>query len=199
MTRDLEKAGSDFEKMIRKELGGSSPIPWRVEDIQKNQTAVSSVSDFLVAGLVGGLSTRGWLVYNLPSSNPSKLHVGVVQPGINSFPATLLYTAELSRSLLGNATFAQSRPETGIFQGDPTLCERLNSNKEIVRLAASLYRGKVKVARLVVEISPYLEVSGDGTTSQLMVRKVLLLKGIGTLLFQVKEFLQLLSLIEALP
>ena len=199
MTRDLEKAGSDFEKMIRKELGGSSPIPWRVEDIQKNQTAVSSVSDFLVAGLGGGLSIRGWLVYNLPSSSPSKLHVGIVQPGINSFPAALLYTAELSRSLLGNATFAQSRPETGIFQGDPTLCERLNSNKEIVRLAASLYRGKVKVARLVVEISPYLEVSGDGTTSQLMVRKVLLLKGIGTLLFQVKEFLQLLSLIEALP
>jgi len=198
MARDIEKAGSDFEKMIRKEFGVASPIPWTVDDIQGSQSPMATMSDFLAAGLGGGVSIRAWLVYDLPSPHPSRLRVGVIQPGINSFPAILLYAAELHKSLIGKATFSQGRPETGTFQGDLELCETLNNNKEIVRLASSLYRGKIKVGRLVVEIPPCAEVTGEGTTSQLVIRKVLLLKGMGTLLFQVKEFLQLLSLIEAM-
>ena len=85
MTRNIEKAGSDFEKMIRKELGVSSPIPWSVEEIQQKST-LYSVGEFL-AVFGGSLSITAKLVYNLPAPRPSQLHVGVIQVGINTFPA----------------------------------------------------------------------------------------------------------------
>jgi hypothetical protein len=198
MTRDINKAAEEFEKMIRKELGGSIPIAWSVVDFQKSQSTISSVSEFLTAGFGGSLNTKSGLVFDLPAPHLTQLHIGVIQPGINTFPATLMFTADLSRPISGKAVFVPGYPGSGIFQGDQMICEKLNGNKEVIGLSATLHRGKVKVAHLVVEIPPYLGVTGDGTTSQLLVRKVLLMKGFATLLFQAKEFLQLSSLIETL-
>jgi hypothetical protein len=199
MTRNIEKAAAEFEKMIRKEIGSSSPIPWTVDELQKKQTAGSSVDEFLkVFG--GNLEIKTGLVYNLPGPFSSQLHVGVIQPGINTFPAILQFTADLSKPFSDKATFTQRSPGTGIFQGDPELCGKLNSNKEILSLASSLYLGKYNFNRVVIDISPFVGVTGDGTVSHLLVRKVLTVKGgfIKAALFQAKEFLQLCSLVDPL-
>jgi hypothetical protein len=196
MTRNIEKAGAEFEKVIRKELGVSSPIPWSVEEAQQKST-LYSVGEFL-AVFGGRLNVTAKLVYNLPAPLPSQLHIGVIQVGINTFPAILQFVAELSKTIAGKATYGQMTSPIGEFRGDLSICEKLNGNKEVLTLASNLYRGKVTVSRVTVNIIPALEVSGDGQASHLMIRKVLLFKGFATVLYQVKEFLQLRSLIDSL-
>ena len=193
MTRNVEKAGADFEKMIRKELGVSSPVPWSVEEIQQ-KSKLYSVGEFL-AVFGGSLSITAKLVYNLPAPLPSELHIGVIQVGINTFPAILQFVAELSKTIAGKATYGQTTSLLGEFRGDLSICEKLNGNKEVLTLASKLYRGKITASRVSVNIIPALEVSGDGQASHLMVRNVMYVKGF-TGLYQVKEFLQLRSLIE---
>ena len=191
MTRNIEKAGADFEKMIRKELGASAPIPWNVEEVQQKST-LHSVGEFL-AVLGGSLNVTGRFVYNLPAPRPCQLHVGTTQPGINTFPAILQFVGELSKPIAGKVTFEQ-----GSFRGDPSICAKLNGNKDVLSLASNLYRGKVTVSRVSVSIIPALEVFGDGQASHLTIRKVLLFKGFATVLFQAKELLQLRSSIDSL-
>jgi len=195
VTRDLDKAAADFEKMIRQELGAAASLPWRVEVRQPGSKA-STVAE-LFSALGTTLDIRAEITYDLPAPRPARLQLWVVQPGLNTLPAILLFSGELGHPTTGKAEFVPGAPGTGSFQGDAGLCARLNARRDLLAAAAGAYRGKLAMARLLIDIPPAVEVAGDGAAAQLHVRNVPVLKGLlGKLQFQVKELLALRAMVE---
>ena len=199
MTRNIGQFGIDLEGQIRKELGTATPISWKEEVNETHQSSKSTRNDVLAAIWGGKLGIRGLLVFDLPASCPTQLRTGIIQPGINSCVATLHFSTDLRKPINGKITFVKNNSGIGRFEGNASLCELMNTQKEIVSIASALYREKYTLGNLTVKINPQLALESDGDSTHLDLLTVPYFKKkfiTGTIIYSVKEYLQLASLID---
>ena len=201
MAHNILQFGKDLEVQIQKELRVLSPIFW-CEDVKDfNQPTNSLRSDILATIWGDELGLRGQLLYNLPGPSYAQLRAGIIQPGMNSCVAILHYSANLDKSIRGKITFAKNSSGEGAFCGDTPLCDRMNSNSEILTIASALYRGEYTSGDLFVQIIPQFVLEGNGNVLHLDVLTVpLSTKGFfsGKIIYSVNEFLRLITLLKTL-
>jgi hypothetical protein len=150
-TQKPEKVGPRIEEKIRGELGAVAPLSYTVEEGEAGSTStrrfLSDVAKAFIGGATNALFT---LDFDLGRPRPTYLGVTVNRQGVGSYVGHLLYAAELSKPIGGEARLDDEarRPH---FVGDPAVSARLNESEDALKAIAKLIRDESTVGGMRIE------------------------------------------------
>src|ERR1700753_2867620 len=153
-SQDAATVGTKVEEKVREELGADAPLAYQVEEGEAGKLSVGSFLKDVGAALVGGKDeTLFRLHFDLPNSRPTQLQINVNRQGVGSHVGLLLYSAQLSKPISGEAAledpkfFGKSK-----FAGDAGVCGKLNANGELIKRANNLARVESQSGGLTIKI-----------------------------------------------
>ena len=159
--QDPGKIGPAVEEKLRKDLGATVPIDYRVEDAGLGATNLASVLVDIGSVLGGGKTNLLFtLVLPLPCAREATLRARVERQGIGAYVGSLLYSTTLSKpvaseiSIEGHKSFGTPK-----FLGDATAAAKLNGARDLAKRVDKFARteaemGSIKVPRIFA-IAPH--------------------------------------------
>jgi hypothetical protein len=130
-SQDPAKVVASVEEMLRKELGTTEPIPYRIVPEGGVDTGVATFTIDAARFLFGGkLSVLFTLVFDIASPRPFELRAHVIRQGIGSHVGALLFSAPLQNQVAAESVLGDHKSfGSPKFTGDESTCLRLNAAK----------------------------------------------------------------------
>ncbi len=146
-TQDLEKVGSKVEEILRQDLESSSPLIYSVNvpDAPKENMALAFTKALSVAIFGGREKLLCNFLYSISSPRPVDIVINMNKMGVGCHAGSTVFTTTLSKKvdapveMEGPKTFGSSK-----FKGGSS-AEKLNSSKELLKLAEKFARTKSDV------------------------------------------------------
>ena len=151
--QDPGKIGPAVEEKVRKDLGATVPIDYRVEDAGLGATNLASVLVDIGNVLGGGKTSLLFtLVFPLPGTREATLRARVERQGVGAYVGSLLYSTTLTKpvasevSLEGHKSFGTPK-----FLGDVAAAARLNAAKDLAKRVDKFARTEAEMGSIKVK------------------------------------------------
>lgn len=199
MGQSPEKIGPVVEEKLKKELGLSEPIPYKVEDQNISKVTVGTMLGDLASTLFGGSTNLLFtLSFSLEKPRQALIRLDVARQGIGSRGETIIYSTILNKKINGEVmleaprTFGASK-----FSGDQAACGKLNSNGNLLKRAGLFSRTQAEIGGNLITISRYFRIIPKDNGSELTVVTLPKMVSMGfNALLDAKEFFDITSMIE---
>ena len=151
--QDPGKIGPAVEEKLRKDLGATAPIDYRVEDAGLGATNLGTVLTDIGNVLGGGRTSLLFtLVLPLPGAREATLRARVERQGVGAYVGSLLYSTTLSKpvasevSIEGHKSFGTPK-----FLGDATAAAKLNGAKDLAKRVDKFARTEAEMGSIKVK------------------------------------------------
>ncbi len=194
--------GAKIEGWIRKELGESSPIPWKAANTEESSSLGKTLHEVKLSSFGGNLDTKNTFYFDIPGKRPTSLIVSIVGYLRAFYPAQLFYTTNIAKPTSCDVYLRKEgllRPKF-MFKGDQQICGKLNSDEDLIKLSSRFYKEKVKTGNVTLRIYPMVNVgpAKKGPDSNLVINTLPKFHMLSKPNFGLKEFFALASKIETL-
>ncbi len=154
-----DKVGPQVEEKLRKEVGASAPIGYKVED-QGGTTSVGSVLSDMARGLFGGKSELLFtLVFDLTQPRRAELRAAVARQGVGCHVGGLLYSIQLAKSVKSEVTLEPPKSfGTAKFMGDAEAIGKLNAKGDLLKRVAKFARTETELGGLKIKIDRLVKI-----------------------------------------
>jgi hypothetical protein len=134
-SQEPEKVIPKIQEILKKDLGVSSDIPYKVED---ENTSKTSIGTFLKDGakvFFGGKEALLFsLIFEVNQPRPVKIQMHVNRQGIGSHVGTIIFTANLTKAVKAEVSLQEPKTfGTSKFEGDADSAGKLNSSKDLLK------------------------------------------------------------------
>lgn len=202
-TQDGEKVAAKVEELLRKETGAAAPLTWDVETTGASKVSVGTLLAEGVGLIFGRSEVRLFTIgFNLATPRAARIEINMNRQGVGCHAGTILYSTNLSKPVAGEIsledpkTFGSSK-----FAGEGPAAanaEKLNSSKELLKLANAFARTKANVGGVDITAPRFFKLAPREGGSILVAATLARSYSMGfKISMESKEFFQIADLIEA--
>jgi hypothetical protein len=198
--QDPGKIGPAVEEKVRKDLGATVPIDYRVEDAGLGATNLASVLVDIGSVLGGGKTNLLFiLVLPLPCAREATLRARVERQGIGAYVGSLLYSTTLSKpvaseiSIEGHKSFGTPK-----FLGDATAAAKLNGARDLAKRVDKFARTEAEMGSIKVKSPRIFAIAPHEGGSLLVINTLPRMTSMGMgAEVDAREFVEIAAAIEA--
>jgi hypothetical protein len=143
-----ENVAPKVEEILRKDLGLTEPLTYTIEIENTEKVSVGSMLVDAGTFLFGGNETPLFTVcFKLTSPRQVGIRIQVMRHGVGCHAGTISFLTVLGKPVTGEAALEEPKTfGTSKFVGSSNVIEKLNSGKDILKIADKLARVKSDVA-----------------------------------------------------
>ncbi len=147
-----EKVGAQVEEKLRKETGAAGPVPYQVESGGAAATSAATFLSDVAKGMFGGRPDLLFtLVFDLSTPRPAQLRASVDRQGVGCHVGAMLYSAQLSKAVKGEAALDAPKMFGGSkFSGDAETAGTLNAKGDLLKRLGKLARTESEIGGLTI-------------------------------------------------
>lgn len=182
-----EKVGAQVEEKLRKETGAAA-------------TSAATVLDDVAKGVFGGRPDLLFtLVFDLSTPRPAQLRASVDRQGVGCHVGVLLYSAQLSKPVKGEAVLEAPKMFGGSkFGGDAETAGKLNAKGDLLKRLGKLVRTEAEIGGLTIKAERLVKVAPTGGGSLVLISTLPRPTSMGMdATLDAKEFFDVLAMMEA--
>lgn len=147
-----DKIAASVEEIVRKDVGSSGPIVYRITGGDAAPASLASVLTDIGNVLGSGATTPLLTVeMDLPGRHPASLTARMLRQGVGCYCGTLLFTVTLGRPIDGEVTIEDHKSfgSPKFLGGDAA--GRLNAAKDLARRVDKVLRTEVEMGSIKVK------------------------------------------------
>jgi hypothetical protein len=150
--QDPAKLGAGVEEIVRKDVGSSTPLTYRLLDVATGKATIGSVMTDIGSALGSGPSTPLLTVeLDLPGPMGGALQAQLIRQGVGAYCGGLVFAFRLAKPVAGEVGFEEHKSfGTPKFTGDPATAARLNGAKDLAKRADKVLRGETEMGAVQV-------------------------------------------------
>lgn len=195
-----ETIAAKVEEVLRKDLDSKEPIYYEIEELgSPKESALNAILKDGASFLFGGKETKLFAVnFDFQQPRPVNLKVNINRQGIGCHAGSLIFSTFINKPLSAPVTMEGPKMfGSSKFLGDATATAKLNSNKDLLKLADKFARTKSDVAGgLKMERYVKLEPFNNGATLVIITLPRAISMGINATT-DIKDFFSIAGMIEA--
>ncbi len=199
-TQQPDKVGPQVEEKLRKEIGATAPRVYHIESGDGGGAPVKSVLGDMGRALVGGKSERLFtLVFDLTSPRPAQLRANVNRQGVGCHVGLLLYSTQLTKSIMGEVTLEAPKMFGGSkFGGEPEAAAKLNAKGDLLKRLGKFTRTESEIGGLTLKIERLAKIMPQNNGALLVIATLPRTTGMGfDATLDAKDFFDIAGMIEA--
>jgi hypothetical protein len=151
--QDPAKLAASVEEIVRKDVGASAPLAYRILDAAPGTATVGSVLVDIGHALGSGTTTPLLTVeLDLPGAIPGTLQAQLIRQGVGAYCGPLLFAFRIPRPCAGEVGFEEPKTfGTPKFTGEPGTAGRLNAAKDLAKRANKALRNETEMGAIKVK------------------------------------------------
>lgn len=173
---DPDKIGPGVEALLRKELGSSVPLPYKMLPGEgEGATAKSVLSDVGKALTMTKQQSAVlfYLYFALDLPRPFELQVSITRYGLGAIVGRFAYAVPLNKPVKGEVHLLETKLGSfNGFAGDSATIAPLNSNRDLILQAHKLAVSKTTIGNFKLSISQFLQIVPHNAGSLLIVHRL---------------------------
>lgn len=174
-----DKIASNVEKLLRKELGSSTPLPYQIIPVAAESATAKSVLSDIGKALISTKQQANVLFYvhfALDLPRPFELQVTVTRYGLGAILGRFAYAVPLEKPVKGviglEVTKGWGYSYNGGFTGEPATIASLNSSRDLINQAAQLRVYTARTGNFTLTIPKYFQIAPHNAGSVLILHRL---------------------------
>ena len=149
-TQNPEKIAEKIEEILRKDLGLNEPIKYKIGLEQEAGSIASSILETGFTVVFGGKEKTLFVIFfEIAEPRPIKIFVEINIQGIGCHTGSFVFSTHLEKPVTTEVSFEEPKTfGTSKFTGDSTAIEKLNANKDLLKLADKFAKVKTDIGDL---------------------------------------------------
>jgi hypothetical protein len=179
--QSAEKVGPQVEEIVRKDIGASGPVVYRMEQGDTGATNLATVlGDIGSVFGSGGTVSLFTLEFDLPGPLPARLRAGFERQGLGCYCGSLLFLVPLAKSVPAEVSIEDHKGfGTPKFIGQPDLAARLNAVKDLAKRVDKVLRSEWDMGSIKVKAPRIFKLAPENGAAVLVMRTLPRLTSMG--------------------
>lgn len=198
-TQKPEEVAIKVEDIIKKDLGVNDALKYEIIDTGEINKGLGGFLQDGLSLIVGGEEVPLFAVkFSLTVPRTVEIICTMVRQGVGCHCGTIAFTTMLNKTVSGTVTFEEPKVfGSSKFIGDKTISDKLNNNKELLKLTDKLARIKAITGGVNVKMKRYVKLEPEDNKTKLTIitlpRAVSMGFGVTT---DAKDFFTIADMIE---
>jgi len=199
-TQNPEEVASKVEEIIRKDLNETNPVSYKIEKEANADASMGTILKDSLTHIFGGKESLLFsIVFETQNPRPAKIIVHLNRQGVGCHAGSIIFTTNLKKSVKSEVAFEEPKfLGTSKFTGDAEAITKLNSNKDLLKLADKFAKVKANMGGVDLTINRFCKITPAESGSNLVINTLAKSTSMGfSATTEAKMFFDIANLMES--